>query len=268
MYHNFFDSHVHTKNSPDAASSLTELCEAAISRGIMGFAVTDHFECDQTQERYDLVMLHSLFDVRKAHATFGPQLAVSMGIELAQPLFNTAQRDKILRFAEYDFILGSLHCDSRHPDYYFVDFRQEDVYACLERYYQEMLDMVRWGGFDALAHMTYPLRYIEGVCGIPVEMSRFDELIDEILRSLAEQGKALELNTSGLRQPYGKTLPELEYFRRFRRLGGEIVTIGSDAHHVSDIGAGIQEGMALLAAAGFDHFAFYSQRRPRMLQIL
>ena len=118
-----------------------------------------------------------------------------------------------------------------------------------------------------MGHLTYPLRYIEGDHGIPVDLSKHQEAIDGIFRALIDSGKALEVNTSGLRQKIGRALPDLPLVRRYRELGGELVTLGSDAHCVEDLGKGIEAGMDLLREAGFRHFAVYEQHKPILLPL-
>ena len=122
--------------------------------------------------------------------------------------------------------------------------------------------MVHWGRFDSLAHLTYPFRYLppqwreEGY-------GRWRECIDAVLSALAEKGLALEINVSGLRQEIGRTLPDLPIIRRFRELGGEWVTVGSDAHRPEDVGRHIRDGLALAAEAGFRYYAVYENRTPQ-----
>ena len=93
-------------------------------------------------------------------------------------------------------------------------------------------------------------------------MTYYDDMIEQVLKILADSGKALELNTSGLRQKIQSTLPEERYVRRFRELGGELVTIGSDAHDPAALGTGILEGYDILRRAGFRYVAYYEHRRP------
>ena len=64
-------------------------------------------------------------------------------------------------------------------------------------YWEEELEVIAWGQFDTLAHLTYPLRYIQGEHGIPVDLAKHQEAIDQIFRALIDAGKALEVNTSG-----------------------------------------------------------------------
>ena len=137
----------------------------------------------------------------------------------------------------------------------------------LTRYFEEILELCQWGQFDSLAHLTYPLRYITGQYHIPVDLSRYDSIIDEILRTLAQKGLGLEINTAGLRREIGQTAPTLPYIKRFRQLGGEILTFGSDAHRAQDLGAGLDTAIEMAKEAGFSYFAFFKKRDPRMLSL-
>jgi histidinol-phosphatase (PHP family) len=92
-----------------------------------------------------------------------------------------------------------------------------------------------------------------------VDLHRYDDRIDALLRSLAETGKALEVNSA-------KKLPLMREYRwlleRFRALGGELVTVGCDAHRVSDVGVGLAEGTALVQACGFSYLTVFRGRKP------
>ena len=137
----------------------------------------------------------------------------------------------------------------------------------LTTYWAEEQEVIAWGQFDSLGHLTYPLRYIEGDHGIPVDLSRHREAIDGIFRALIDAGKALEVNTSGYRQKIGRPLPDLPLVKRYRELGGELVTLGSDAHTTADLGRGIAEGMEMLREAGFRYFTVYERHKPLLLPL-
>ena len=91
--------------------------------------------------------------------------------------------------------------------------------------------------------------------------------IQEILRVLAQTGKGIEINTSGLRQQIQETMPTLPYLKRFRQLGGEIVTLGSDSHNAHDLAAGFAVAAQMLREAGFSHFAYFRDRKPVMVPL-
>lgn len=75
------------------------------------------------------------------------------------------------------------------------------------------------------------------------------------------------MNTSGLRQFAKACLPDLDIVSLYRQLGGEIITVGSDAHTAEDVGKGIREGIEMIEQAGFDYITVYVNRQPSMIKI-
>lgn len=268
---NLFDGHTHSDNSPDGSHSVTFMCERAVENGLMGIAITDHCEVDTYKTgSYQLRMLQSVFEARKAQFQFGERISICAGIELGQAMFDTETAEKAVSLQNYDVVLGSVHIARGWQDYYEVDYSelsQQQRRELMSAYFAEVLETVRWGGFDVLAHLTYPLRYMRRD-GVDYDLAPHAEIIDEILRTLAKSGRALELNTSGLYGSYGRACPEKETFERFRALGGENVTLGSDAHCAENIGGGVALGMVLLRQCGYKYFSFYKKRAPRMVEIV
>ncbi len=268
MYSNLFDSHVHSDNSHDGEHSVTFLCENAQQKNLTGLCITDHYELDFNEAQADMCLRNSFIETSKARQIFDQRLLVLNGIEMGQANRNFKKAESVLTSYRFDFVLGSLHCDCNMDDYAYVNFSNLDVDLLLQHYYEDMLELCHWGKFDSLAHMTYPLRYIVGKYQLPVDMQRYDELIDEILRTLAQKNLGLEINTAGLRREIAQTSPTLKYVKRFRELGGEILTFGSDAHRVQDLGAGLEIAMDMAKEAGFSYFAVFKKRDPRMLHII
>lgn len=263
-YKKLMDLHTHTDNSPDGHHSPMYMCESAQLKGLRAIAFTDHCEVDSYyKDHYDRACYQTYFEMVKARSAFCGRLIVAAGIELGQPAYDTDLADKILASREYDVVIGSVHNLRNREDFYFMDYSNvthDEIDSMLEEYFKELYTMAQWGNFDIFAHLTYPLRYIVGENNIAVDMKKYDDIIEETLRTVAEKGIALEINTSGLRQPIGETLPTLPYVKRFKELGGENITIGSDSHYASDVGAGIEDGMALAAEAGFTHTVLYQRR--------
>lgn len=271
MFSDIYDSHTHSDNSQDGNHSVIYLCEQAIQNGVKGFALTDHCECNLfSQQAFRSRIRQSLFDAARARELFVDELQVSLGVELGQPTQNLEAAGEVLSLGHYDFILASLHNSTGMDDAYYVDFSDRDlnIHDFLDAYFKEYVQLARWNQFDSVAHITYPLRYICGKYGHKVDTAPYGEYVDELFRMLIQNGKALELNTSGLRQPYGLTMPTLDYFKRYRELGGELVTIGSDAHFAQHVGAGIREGIELLKEAGFTYYAFYQKREPQLIKLV
>ena len=272
MFINLFDSHVHSDNSFDAAHSLTFLCEKAVERGISGLAVTDHCELrDFEKDHYAQRLAQSLFDVKKCRMVFHRQLSVMYGVELSDIFYDEALADRVLQKFPFDVVIASQHTDQAGVDCYYVDYHTKtraEIDAYLQFYFQYLLRVAKSGKFDILGHLTYPLRYIQGTHKIPVDLARYDDLIDEILRQVAERGKAIEINTSGLSGELGDTMPPLRYVRRYRELGGEYITLGSDAHSADRVGEGLKTAMQMLSDVGFSYFTVYKERHPLQLKLI
>ncbi len=268
-FKNLVDFHVHSDNSDDAHDSLMIIGEKAVAKGVRAIAVTDHAECHRYwKDSFNLAIRNSFFEAMKAKTAFRGQLALMAGVELGQPLHNLEAATDVLNSNPWDFVIGSLHLVKGSTDFWKVDYQTANVPALLEQYFQEIYEMVCWGMFDTLAHLTYPLRYIEGRERIPVNLEDYSQQIHAILSRLAQDEKALELNTQGYRTEYGKPTPDLEIFKLFKQLGGKYVTIGSDCHYAVDVGANISDGLELLKTAGFDSITIYDRREPIQIPIL
>ena len=265
-----YDLHTHCTLSFDGRSSAQDMVKRAVELGIKYYALTDHVDLgDHADPDFDLEATvngakEQLPALRERYAGC---IDFLYGVELGQALHEPELAKKLLTENGYDFVIGSIHNIRGHDDFYFLDYTKLDVNALLDAYFGELLETAETADFDVMAHITYPLRYIVGEYGIRVDMGRFSTVIDEILRTIIKNGRGIEINTSGLRQKIGKTMPDADIVRRYRELGGEILTIGSDAHCTDDLGKGIPEGADIAKSAGFDRIAVFRHRRPEFVGI-
>lgn len=269
-FKNLIDLHTHTDNSFDGHHSTMFLCETAYMKGLRAVAFTDHLEMDAFfRDSFDRTAIQSFFEVAKARSAFNGRLMVCVGAELGQAVYNKPVAEKLLDKMKYDFVIGAIHNLPEVQDFYYMNFDDEsiDYMELLRQYFEWELKLAEWARFDTLAHLTYPLRYIVGNYKKPVDMSKFSEIIDEILITLIKNQKALEINTAGLRQPIGVTSPDESILKRYKELGGKLITIGSDAHYAEHLGAGIEQGYELALKCGFDSVAVYQDRTPTMVPI-
>lgn len=195
-----------------------------------------------------------------------PGLDLRRGVELGQAILRPEAAERILAKPDIDFVLGSMHNDPQMGDYYYLhitDIAQGQ--AMLETYFDSLLALSRTDYFDSLAHLTYPLRYMNARDGLGVSLEPFSDLIRQILQTLVHRGKALELNTSGYRNNAGEPLPGKEILAWYRELGGELITIGSDAHEPQHMAQGLTQGMELLRETGFRYLTLYRNRTPQQI---
>lgn len=264
----FSDSHTHSEHSFDGSDPVSMLCAQAVKLGLYSISITDHCECNEYfSQNVRKSIEASVIASGKARAGCGSKIKVYTGIELGQPTQNKLAADDVLSICDFDFVIGSLHNLKNEKDFYFLEYNDENVNNLLERYFTQLYELALDNRFDTLAHMTYPLRYMVGSVTKEIKYDTYKEPIDEILKLLVKNEKALEINTSGLRQHIGKTLPGESIISRFRELGGKYITIGSDAHRWGDVGSGLETGYALARACGFSYVTVFEKRQPILLPI-
>ena len=220
------DCHTHTQFSVDSEADLGMCAERADRLGLVAYAVTDHCECnswypaehysdgDDMHDSYCYkdCFLDSVAAVTALKEKYNGKLNLICGVEMGQPQAAPEAAAFINADERVDFIIGSLHQIRGEKDFYYIDYIDlgtDKIYDLLERYFTELNEMCRTNSFDVLGHLTYCLRYMKQRHGIEPDISRFDGIIADSFRTLAQNGKGIEINTSGLRQGFGETFPNL-----------------------------------------------------------
>ena len=249
------DFHTHSDNSFDAESSVDEMCRAAISRGISAIAITDHCEAPYINlgencefGSFDRQIPKSVKDALAAKKKYEGKLKVLCGVELGEPMHDPEQTAHALKYADFDFILASVHNLRNRDDFYYMDYSKVDV--------DEILRLAK-----------RPLRYIFERTGVFPDLTKHMSQIENIFNILIKNKKALEINVSGLYQPVKTTLPHQELINLFHSMGGEYVTIGTDAHIADRVGVGIEKGILAAKNAGFKHYSVYEKHNPILIEI-
>jgi histidinol-phosphatase (PHP family) len=267
VFTNYYDSHVHSVNSSDAVDSVEAICAHAIRIGLKGIAFTDHCDIDAGDERCERVRRGIVSDVIEARDLYGNDLRVSAGIELGEAHHNPGLARRISGDASVDFVIGSLHRMRGEEDFYHIDYENTDIDALMRRYYEELYELVENGCFDVVGHINYQPRYMSERAKRSLDLPRYYSDLFEILKSVARQGKGIEINTSGLWRNQGDTIPSSDVLKLFFKAGGEIVTIGSDSHNLRSVGLEIFSAMEKLKLTGLSRFAFFSGRVPEIIDI-
>ena len=260
------DYHVHSRVSPDASASMTELAEAAIRLGFQELCFTDHVEpirfgTTAPRASYDWAPMIAEFGA--AQTAVGDRITLRLGAELGDAVWGIRRMEAMLAQApDLDFCIGSIHTLSEQMDgrdlYFLSPKDEEDTRRCLADYLGQVKKLAEWGKFQVLGHLTLPLRYLNEGRGMHVTFDGFEEEMAEIFRVIIPKGIGIELNTNRGSTP----LPDEKWLRMYRELGGEIVTLGTDAHTPAAVGCAIREGQALLRACGFRRFTTFQAGKP------
>lgn len=269
------DCHTHSEWSFDGKEPVDAMCQQAKRLGINVLTITDHCEMNgwNTPESSEFGDFSKLIPQSISHLKEGQikhnnsDFKLLRGIELGQAMQDLDACNIALGLDDYDFILASVHNVRNMEDFYWLEYTKEFAQKILFTYFNEVLEVVQWNRFDSLAHLTYPLRYIIGEHKINIDLKPYMSIIEEIFVTLIKNNKALEVNTSGLRQKIGTTLPDESLLALYKKLGGKYITIGSDAHTTDDLGKGINQGLHLIKNLGFEHITYFEKNQPILMPI-
>lgn len=255
-----FDFHIHSRVSFDGHDTGEALALAAKNAGLKEICFTDHLDYDPLEQMGILAFDTEAYNAEYDHLDI-PGLKIRRGMEFGMTADNAAQFKADLQRRPFDFVLGSIHFVD-DLDVYFPEFwAGKTVFQAERRYLEATLECVQiHSDFDVLAHLTYIGKTSAHPAPRAVPYSEHRELIDEILRCLVAKGKGLEMNTSGVDR-CGDYLPSADIFRRFRELGGEIVTVGSDAHRCDRVGQYSHRACEVLTEI-FGHVCTFDNRQP------
>lgn len=270
----YIDQHVHTDSSPDSDAPMSQMVEAAEQAGLEAICFTDH--CDLIHhDRADTLDLECYSDWGRSVTAYNAivkeyrgNTEIRIGMELGEINQDTERAKACYMTEGIDFILGSVHSVRGHMDFCMLDYNSRD--ECLniaEQYLDESIESARLGYFDVMAHIGYTNRYMKPH-GIAINYcEQFSDKLRTLFDIIIYSGKGIELNTSGLRQGTGSTFPDIDMIELYREMGGEIITLGSDAHRPQDVGANIIDGAEILLDSGFKYLAVFEGRKPNFLKL-
>ncbi len=261
---NLYDMHMHTHFSGDSEASSFSLAQKAIDLGLAGICFTDHLDIDykETPGLFDLDISSYQKEISQVKMQFSDKLDINWGIELGLQPYLAEQNAKIIKENPFDFVIGSTHVikqvDIYFPPYY--EGRKED--DCYLEYFEETLKNAQSNvDFDVYGHLDYIVRYGPNKNKY-YSYKKFADIIDDILRTLISKGKGIELNMAGFKYGLGHAHPTMDTLKRYKELGGEIITIGSDGHAPEQIAWEFEKAPEILKEAGFDYFTTFKNRKP------
>lgn len=277
---NLVDIHTHCNLSSDSAAAPEEMTKTAFGLGVSHFALTDHIELDEFHDgEWDywaaINKMQPTFE--KLHAEYAGKMNIYFGVEIGQPMYNLHVAEQILAEHDYDFIIGSVHRTCHYEHMGKIPDNEFDRKRVMIEYWEDMLNLVEWGKFCSLAHMTFLLRFtgVDTPTGVIAEKTEraqaaFDThkaIIDKILEVIVKKDIALEVNTSGYRRGLGGPMANAPFIKRYRELGGRLITVGSDAHQASDIAKDTDKCYGLLKELGFNEICVFKKKEPIFIKI-
>ncbi|MGN0607698.1 MAG: histidinol-phosphatase HisJ family protein [Oscillospiraceae bacterium] len=260
----YADQHIHTDFSGDSDTPPEEQIEKALSLGMKRICFTDHHDYDVVSDvDFNLDIPRYLTETTRLKEKYADRIEICTGIELGLQNHIADYLEKLTKEYSFDFIIGSIHyVDGLDP--YFPEFFEKNTESAYERYFDVTLKRIRnIKCYDSLGHLDYIVRYGKKH-GLTYSYKQYADRIDLILKQIIADGKALECNSGGLSRGLDEPNPGAEVFKRYKELGGELVTLGSDAHSPDTLGCKFEQCGEMLKSCGFKYYAVYKNRKPVM----
>lgn len=273
----YTDYHLHTYYSDDSEYPMEQLVQDAISKGITEICFTDHVDygiksdwIDRSdmylpEEKAKLPVMNVKYpayhaEIMQLQERYKDKIRIKEGMEFGIQRHTIAQYQKLFSAYPFDFIILSCH-QVEDQEFWTQDFqsgRSQREYN--EKYYSEILEVIaNYKDYSVLGHLDLIKRYDKS--GI-YPFKNVSDLISEILKRAIYDGKGIELNTSSVRYGLAEWLPSRDILLLYKELGGEIITVGSDAHNETQLGAYIPQAMKDLKEYGFRYVCTYDKMKP------
>ena len=273
------DMHMHTWFSTDSEACPCDMADEAVRKGLKTICFTDHFDKDDLEWGEE-----GIFDVdayfvemQKLQEEYAGKLNIRIGIELGLRTYLKDYYEELTKKYPFDFVIGSVHNvpykkDAEGNILYtdpaaeklFTDRTDKEAYRLMM---ETTLENVRTSDcFQTLGHLDYVVRYGKSR---EKEYSYTDyaDIIDEILKLLIEKEKGLEVNSAGLKYGLPFAHPHPDVLKRYRELGGEIITIGADAHKPEHIAYDFAKAEEILKSCGFKYYTEFFEQKPVFKQL-
>lgn len=274
------DMHMHTWFSTDSEACPRDMADEAVRKGLKTICFTDHFDKDDLEWGEE-----GIFDVdayfvemQKLQEEYAGKLNIRIGIELGLRTYLKDYYEELTKKYPFDFVIGSVHNvpykkDAEGNILYtdpaaeklFTDRTDKEAYRLMM---ETTLENVRTSDcFQALGHLDYVVRYGKSR---EKEYSYTDyaDIIDEILKLLIEKEKGLEVNSAGLKYGLPFAHPHPDVLKRYHELGGEIITIGADAHKPEHIAYDFAKAEEILKSCGFKYYTEFFEQKPVFKQLI
>lgn len=266
-----WDCHMHSSFSADSETPMEEMIRKAIDCGLEGICFTEHLDPDypETPDHLDFFLdipayQTKLYALKKKYQD---KLDIRFGIELGLQMHLEPDFHRLLQEVPFDFVIGSSHVVHGYDPYYPEFFQGRKESAAYMEYFESILENLScFSEMDVYGHIDYVVRYGPGK-NSEYSYGRYQDILDEILRTLISKGVGIELNTGGYHYGLGEPNPCTAIIRRYRQLGGEIITIGADAHTPDKIAFSFDKAAEVLRQCGFSYYTVFHNRKPEFLRL-
>ena len=265
------DYHVHTKRCGHARGEDRQYIEAAIEKGLKEIGFSDHiplyYQADQGKKISNRGMPRAALDdyvesITGLKAAY-PEITMKMGLEIdVAPGWEETLTELIAPYP-WDYLTSAVHFISKW-DYHYISYDTDHTVAEIyEAYFDQVAVGAESGLFDILGHIDLPRRFFPRLAE-----DRMNDLYRSLAIRLGKTHTTVELNTYGVRsskQGDVGVFPDEQLLRMLRRHGVN-VTLGSDAHSPSEVGADFDRAVERLRVVGYDRIVCFTKRKASLVE--
>jgi len=257
------DFHIHSMFSEDSNTPTDDVVSSAIERGLSQICFTEHKDLDVFYKGADYYNDGDYSaEIKKLKDKYRGTIEIRKGVEIDFQVGTIPLFEEFLKKYSFDFVLASVHVLSHE----FVDddfFRKNDPDKSYREYLEQVLALSKRTSYNVVGHLDYVKRF--GSEFLAFEPEKYRDILVEILGNIIHNNRGIELNTAGWRHPHGESYPSPYILKLYRKMGGEIITIGSDAHVAKHVGSSIGRAIKLLSEVGFDGLYVFRNRIPQKI---
>lgn len=271
----FPDYHFHTDFSSDCDESIQAVIDSARKKGLSSLCVTDHYDMDfpvrpeEPEMDFDLDIADYFQTYHQLSKTLAPDFDLRIGVELGvMPSTTNKLNTFVQAHPELDFIICSLHVVDGMDPYYPEYFEGKEDLTAYRHYFETLLDCVKeFDKFNVCGHLDYIVRYGKTKADL-FDIHDYSDIFYELFQILVSRGQGIEINTGSLYRGLSFPHPHPDILKMYKDAGGEIITIGSDAHHAEHIAYGFNTAKELLLSNGFRYFTSFKEKKPEFHKIV
>lgn len=263
------DYHMHTHFSEDSEASMESMIIGSIQKGLKYICFTEHMDLDYPSAHGTFQANLDAYqkELLPLKAAYQDTIQIGHGVELGMQPHLASRNRELAKKYPFDFIIASMHLLSGLDVYYPEAWEGRQESAVIIDYFKELLFCLQsMEEYDTLGHLDYIIRY-SPTRNQNYSYELYGEYVDPILLHLIRNQKCLEVNAAGLKYGLGQPNPDTFILKRYRKLGGHRITIGSDAHQPEHIAYDFSVVQKLLKSLGFDSYTVFQKRKPMTLPL-
>lgn len=264
-----YDFHIHSDFSIDCNCLMEEMVLAAIDKNLKSICFTDHMDLDVSADGIDITFRPKDYFRRfnQVKYKYMDKIEVLAGVEIGMQPHLSNKYNEIISENPFDFVIMSLHSIDR-LDIHMSNFtHNKEPIEALKTYYDHLYQCVNYfDNYDVVGHIDYIDRYFEDLSKIP-DFKEYYDPVKRVLELIIYKGKGIEVNTSGIKYGLNHYHPKVEILKLYKELGGEIITIGSDAHYPEYIGFEYKKAEKLLRNLDFKYIHIFKERKKYPIHI-